>query len=751
MAELERVTVTFSAELDEVLKAYDEWVDAAESAANDAIAAVDKIGNSLKSFGETVSKYVTLPLAGISTAAALAADESITANTRLAASIRVAGGAVDTELAKFNELAAALQDLTTTEDDTVLQTAQVARSLGLSAQQSARAAKNAIALRAAFGVSEEAGIRLTSALEQGNTTMISRYLPSLRGIKDDSARAAEAQRLLANAFNIATEEAKVGLGPYRQLRNEIDDLLESFGTIVLDGLQPFVTTARRVVAAIQNLSPEAKKTAVTIAAIAAAVGPALIALSTIPRVVAFVATGLVSLATTVARTVRIVVSGVASIASALFSLPGLAVGAVVLAAVFRKTIAGMFEGLGNVIEKLFVNEIQRPLLLQLQFLRDALPAQGQALFDSLFGEIEIPTPVKDDLSNTISGVLNEAARQSGRDVEEFKRILSEKLASLGEGFQSLLPESLRKLFAELQEGFDNSSGAVSGTAAEVDDLIASLSNLGGAVDAATSEAIQKFDEFEKSVRTPKEALEATLKDLDELAEKARAAGIEASRVDEVVKRGNQQAIATFREADDAAKRASETARDLGLTFSSAFEDAVLEGKKVSEVLNGLAKDIARVALRQLVTQPLLNAAGGALSGVLGGVLGSAKGNAFRGGRLTPFAKGGVVTKPTVFPMAKGAGIMGEGGRAEGVLPLQRTSGGDLGVKASGIGGSAVQVNVYAPPGSSVTQERTRKGTDLEQINIMIDAAVADQIQKPGSKSHRALKRTFGATPQTTAR
>ncbi|MFA5407424.1 MAG: hypothetical protein WC343_01475, partial [Bacilli bacterium] len=73
--------------------------------------------------------------------------------------------------------------------------------------------------------------------------------------------------------------------------------------------------------------------------------------------------------------------------------------------------------------------------------------------------------------------------------------------------------------------------------------------------------------------------------------------------------------------------------------------------------------------------------GGALGGLLGGLFGSAKGNAFSGGRLIPFAHGGIVDRPTVFPMAQGAGLMGEAG-PEAVLPLARTAGGDLGVNVA---------------------------------------------------------------------
>ena len=57
----------------------------------------------------------------------------------------------------------------------------------------------------------------------------------------------------------------------------------------------------------------------------------------------------------------------------------------------------------------------------------------------------------------------------------------------------------------------------------------------------------------------------------------------------------------------AAEKTSDIGRELGLTFSSAFEDAILAGKKFSDVLGAIAQDIARIILRKTVTEPAANA------------------------------------------------------------------------------------------------------------------------------------------------
>jgi len=98
------------------------------------------------------------------------------------------------------------------------------------------------------------------------------------------------------------------------------------------------------------------------------------------------------------------------------------------------------------------------------------------------------------------------------------------------------------------------------------------------------------------------------------------------------------------------------------------------------------------------------------------VTASAKGNVFDGGNVIPFARGGVVTRPTVFPMANGSGLMGEAG-PEAIMPLRRGANGKLGVSG---GGSKVEINVINNSGAEVTQQR-RKTSDGEVIDLVIGA------------------------------
>lgn len=70
-------------------------------------------------------------------------------------------------------------------------------------------------------------------------------------------------------------------------------------------------------------------------------------------------------------------------------------------------------------------------------------------------------------------------------------------------------------------------------------------------------------------------------------------------------------------ADETKKNAS-LAEELGLTFTSAFEDAIAGGKGLSDVLKGLESDILRIVTRKLVTEPLGNTISDFAKGIVGG-------------------------------------------------------------------------------------------------------------------------------------
>lgn len=271
-----------------------------------------------------------------------------------------------------------------------------------------------------------------------------------------------------------------------------------------------------------------------------------------------------------------------------------------------------------------------------------------------------------------------------------------------------------------------------------------------AIKAAQAAAIQQKQELREqgqrlieTTRTAEETYRATVMQLDELAEQLRVIGELTPEVEEALRRAGAQARKTFEEARKEGDRGRDAMRELGATFESAFESAIVRGEKLRDVLSGIGQDLLRLFVRRAITAPLFGILEEAGSSLLPGLF-SAKGNVFQNQRVTPFARGGVVSGPVAFPLARGIGIAGEAG-AEGILPLRRNQRGQLGVMAQGTGG-ATQVVINNYTGAQVSETRDRIG-NLERVFIMIGDKVASQVRQPGTQLHRAIRDTFGARVQ----
>jgi tape measure domain-containing protein len=171
-------------------------------------------------------------------------------------------------------------------------------------------------------------------------------------------------------------------------------------------------------------------------------------------------------------------------------------------------------------------------------------------------------------------------------------------------------------------------------------------------------------------------------------------------------------IANMERSSDAMKTmAEETSWSMQGAFANFF-DVTSEGfLSLESLVQGVGQSITRALADALSKQVV-----GSTFSFLG--LASAHGNVFSGGRHVPFAKGGIVSRPTVFPFASGIGLMGEAG-PEAIMPLTRTPGGDLGVKSQG-GGGNTYVNIQAADAKSFSDMvRRNPGAIIKTINQAI--------------------------------
>tara|TARA_R100001224_G_scaffold56998_1_gene33562 strand:- start:282 stop:1913 length:1632 start_codon:yes stop_codon:yes gene_type:complete len=180
----------------------------------------------------------------------------------------------------------------------------------------------------------------------------------------------------------------------------------------------------------------------------------------------------------------------------------------------------------------------------------------------------------------------------------------------------------------------------------------------------------------------------------------------------------------------------QTFKDSIQGVGDAFGDVVVKGIKGMEdalvkfvmtgtlnfrnLANSIISDMVRIAIQQTITRPFTN--------FISNIFENADGNAFVDGKVQKYAYGGVVNRPTLFPMANGMGLMGEAG-AEAILPLRRGSNGKLGVQASGGGVGNIVVNVDASGSSVEGNENEGRALGLA-LSSAIEAELIKQ-KRPG--------------------
>ena len=133
-------------------------------------------------------------------------------------------------------------------------------------------------------------------------------------------------------------------------------------------------------------------------------------------------------------------------------------------------------------------------------------------------------------------------------------------------------------------------------------------------------------------------------------------------------------------------------RQFGRSLSRAFRGAVSGGNSLADILEGLARRLADLAL-DASFKPIENMVSSLFGQLFKSVSPFADGGIVGASSLAPFAAGGVVSEPTFFPLGTGRlGVMGEAG-TEAILPLARGPDGRLGVRAEGAGAPVNNISV----------------------------------------------------------
>lgn len=233
----------------------------------------------------------------------------------------------------------------------------------------------------------------------------------------------------------------------------------------------------------------------------------------------------------------------------------------------------------------------------------------------------------------------------------------------------------------------------------------------------------------EALRTPYEIYQDDLEELTRLYDEGAIPSLEA--YNEAVRRTAERYTESIDKSKDATEDFKEAAQQSFEVIGTAFEDAILEGGKLRDILRGLAQDLSRIMLRIAVTQPLQNWVTGL----------------FTAATPTSAAQGGVMTAQGMMPLRRYLGggvahspqvaIFGDrpGGRGEAFVPLP--DGRSIPVTMMGGGNSnAISVTNNVTVQGGTPQEAAQTGEQVSRamtaaMEQFFDKRLAQQMQPRG--------------------
>lgn len=226
----------------------------------------------MTSVGKTLSKTLTLPLVALGTASVMAADTQVQAETRLLTALK---GREDIQR-RLMAQAAELQSRSTFGDEEVIAQQAYLASLGMTERQINDVIEASAQLSVATGMTLESAVKNLAKTYGGLTGKLGESIPALKNLTTEQLKSGEAVKyILSNYKGYAEAAAQSGAGSLKQLNNQLGDLAEQLGMILMPALQKIVGWISNMVTWFQNLSPTTQKVIVVIASLAAAIGPVL--------------------------------------------------------------------------------------------------------------------------------------------------------------------------------------------------------------------------------------------------------------------------------------------------------------------------------------------------------------------------------------------------------------------------------------------------------------------------------------------
>lgn len=527
------------------------------------------------------------------------------------------------------------------------------------------------------------------------------------------------------------------------LRNNIAATGREIGETLTPSLMVVANRVAALTKSFSELSPEMKTNIVSYGLYAAAIGPVLLALSKLTR----------SLILT-SQALRMFTPG-GAVATAIVALIAIAEsfeGSAEAAAKFNKEINEMDVGKLRELQALgtggvfgaegwkgsvaIASEEQATMKLAKsleQYDKDAVSRQSGSVIRGT-GKPPVTAGTQPQVTPEIQAILDafkkseEAMKKVGSQGKATKQVFDEMTVSLAKSLGISNEEAQKRI--ESSKKIGEQTGKEIEALKERQNLMEETRNIALELNQtfASENAARSLEAIRMQLDIGNIGMEQYKQGLEKIREQFAMFPGAVEQIDSAMRALDNSILASTKTMGSFINEAQTALNDRLLELpdkiSDAFASAIVYGEDLGETLKRLAQDIAAAALKALILKTIFGKGG------LGSLFGFSEGAAIQGGKVIPFAKGGIVPRPTIFPMAKGAGLMGEAG-PEAIMPLKRGSDGSLGVRAEGGGTVTNNFHIHAVDAQSFANlVRTNKGL-FESItveNILRNGAVRSAIR-----------------------
>lgn len=417
--------------------------------------------------GQKMSLAFTAPFAGLAAISVVKFDAQIQAIGQVEAALTSTGAVAGKTSEELQKSASALQELTTFGDEDILRgvTAQLLTFTNVAGEQFDKAQLAALNLSTRLGTDlTSQTIQLGKALNdpiKGITALGRAGIQFSDEQKETIKRLAETNQI-AKAQDIILKEletqfggsaeaaAKLGSGPIKQLNNQFGDLLEEFGKIISEAIIPFVAKLRNVVTAFQSMDGATKKTIVTVAALAATIGPLLFITGKLISIYAGIVGPIVKMIASL--TAQAAASGAAAAANTGAAVTTVAFGTalkatLLVAAPYVAIIGAIAGGIYLLYKNYQSAEKAGNLLADVQNESAKSMAAEKAQGDRLIKTINDETKSKEDKKKALDGLI-------ALSPEYFKGLTTEKddIKKINEQYTDYVTNLKKASFARAAQG-----------------------------------------------------------------------------------------------------------------------------------------------------------------------------------------------------------------------------------------------------------------------------------------------------------